>query len=52
MERACDCIPQEEMLAMSNKELIQHLRKCEKNLTPLKEELQRRREQANNSCPI
>ncbi len=52
MERSCDCIPASELVSMSNKELIKHLRKCEKMLTPLKEELQRRREQANTSCPI
>lgn len=52
MERTCDCIPQDELIAMSNKELIQHLRKCEKMLNPLKEELQRRRDLANSSCPI
>lgn len=52
MERSCDCIPQDELAGMSNRELIKHLRKCEKMLSPLKEELQRRRDQANTSCPI
>lgn len=52
MQHDCNYIPPQELAAMSDKELIQHLRKCEKQLNPLKEELQRRRDVANTSCPI
>lgn len=52
MQYDCNYIPPEELSAMSSKELIQRLRLCEKQLNPLKEELQRRRELANTSCPI
>lgn len=48
----CNYIPSEELSAMSDKELIQHLRKCEKLLSPVKDELQKRRDMANTSCPI
>lgn len=52
MQRDCNYIPPEELSAMTDKELIQHLRKCEKLLGPLKEELDKRRDLANSSCPI
>lgn len=51
MERDCNYIPSEELKGMTNRELISHLRKCEKLLTPLKDELQKRRDEAN-ACPI
>ncbi len=52
MDRNCDYIPANELLAMTDRELITHLRKCEKVLSPVKNELQRRRDIANTSCPI
>lgn len=52
MQQDCNYIPKEELAGMTDKEVIQLLRKCEKQLNPLKEELQRRRDLANTSCPL
>lgn len=48
----CRYLPIEEIRGMTDKELIQQLRKCEKQLDPLREELTKRRQEANSGCPI
>ena len=48
----CKYIPAEEAQKLTDKDLIQHLRKCEKVIDPAKQELQRRRDEANSGCPI